>query len=58
HALGMTVIAEGVETQEQLDVVRAIGCDLVQGFLYSPAVGVDEATRMLRDGFSEERLAA
>src|SRR5690606_34749640 len=29
HALRMTVVAEGVETEEQLDVVRAIGCDLV-----------------------------
>ncbi len=58
HALGMTVVAEGVETQEQLDVVRAIGCDLVQGFLYSPAVGADEATRMLRTGFREQRAAA
>jgi len=58
HALRMTVIAEGVETQEQLDVVRAIGCDLVQGFLYSPAVTAEEATRMLRYGFHEDRLAA
>jgi|GEM_PF-4788955 len=58
HALGMTVVAEGVETQEQLDVVRAIGCDLVQGFLYSPAVSAEEATRILRYGFHEELLAA
>ena len=58
HALGMAVIAEGVETQEQLDVVRAIGCDLVQGFLYSPAVSAEDATHMLRYGFVEEPLAA
>lgn len=58
HALGMTVIAEGVETPEQLDVVRAIGCDLVQGFLYSPAVSAEDATRMLRAGFHEEHAAA
>ncbi len=58
HALRMTVVAEGVETLEQLDVVRAIGCDLVQGFLYSPAVSAEEATHMLRHGFHEARLAA
>ncbi|MCK9496604.1 MAG: EAL domain-containing protein [Dehalococcoidia bacterium] len=59
HALGMTVVAEGVETQEQLDVVRSIGCDLVQGFLYSPPVSADDATRMLRYGFAQgQQLAA
>ena len=58
HALGMTVVAEGVETQEQLDVVRAIGCDLVQGFLYSRPLAPEDATALLRLGFGEERLAA
>jgi diguanylate cyclase (GGDEF)-like protein/PAS domain S-box-containing protein len=58
HALQMTVVAEGVETQEQLDVVRAIGCDLVQGFLYSQAVSGDDATRMLREGFTGAQRAA
>ncbi|MBX3724710.1 MAG: EAL domain-containing protein [Xanthomonadales bacterium] len=33
HGLGMTVVAEGVETQAQLDLLGKIGCDLVQGFL-------------------------
>lgn len=35
HALGDNVIAEGVETTEQLSLVHAAGCDLVQGFLLS-----------------------
>ena len=35
HVLGMTVTAEGVETEEQRDEVVAIGCDLAQGFLYA-----------------------
>ncbi|MEX1022636.1 MAG: EAL domain-containing protein [Dehalococcoidia bacterium] len=52
HALGMDVVAEGVETREQLDVVRAIGCDLVQGFYYSPAVAPDAIEALLRDGFT------
>jgi diguanylate cyclase (GGDEF)-like protein/PAS domain S-box-containing protein len=33
HDLGLTVVAEGVETENELDVVRAAHCDLVQGYL-------------------------
>jgi diguanylate cyclase (GGDEF)-like protein len=36
QSLGMSTTAEGIETQEQLDLVRAHGCDEVQGFLFSP----------------------
>ena len=32
HWLGMEVVAEGVETQEQFDHITSIGCDYVQGF--------------------------
>jgi len=38
HALGKTVVAEGVETSAQLALLRAFGCDEFQGFLFSPAV--------------------
>ena len=33
HVMGMKVVAEGVETQEQLDFLRANNCDEIQGFL-------------------------
>jgi EAL domain-containing protein (putative c-di-GMP-specific phosphodiesterase class I) len=36
HGLGLTSTAEGVETVEQLRMVRELGCDLVQGYLISP----------------------
>jgi diguanylate cyclase (GGDEF)-like protein len=36
HSLNLTVLAEGVEKQEQLELLRAKGCDLIQGFLYAP----------------------
>ena len=38
HSLGLKVVAEGVETQAQLDYLRRLGCDMVQGFLFSQAV--------------------
>ncbi len=38
QALGKTVVAEGVETEQQLELLRDLGCDRAQGFLFSPAV--------------------
>ena len=38
RTMGLTPVAEGVETVEQLDVLRSLGCAWAQGFLWSPAV--------------------
>ncbi|MGN2393092.1 putative bifunctional diguanylate cyclase/phosphodiesterase [Pelomicrobium sp. G1] len=38
HSLDMRVTAEGVETEQQLELLRGYGCDEIQGFLVSPAV--------------------
>ena len=50
HALGMRVVAEGVETDLQLAQLKQLGCDGAQGFLFSPAVPQDEAEVLLTAG--------
>ncbi len=42
HSLRMGVVAEGVETQAQLQLLRELACEEVQGFLFSPALPLDE----------------
>ncbi|HJJ47418.1 MAG TPA: EAL domain-containing protein [Methanocorpusculum sp.] len=45
--LNMPVIAEGVETQEQADFMRSIGCDYIQGYLYSRPLPQDVFEKLL-----------
>jgi diguanylate cyclase (GGDEF)-like protein/PAS domain S-box-containing protein len=47
RSLNITTTAEGVETMDQLDWLRAEGCNEVQGFLFSPARPADEIARLL-----------
>ncbi len=47
HKLGIKTIAEGVETEGQLDLLKSFGCDYAQGFLYSPAVTATEFEKMI-----------
>jgi len=42
HALGLEVVAEGVETIQQLEILRSLNCDFAQGFLFSRAVPANE----------------
>jgi EAL domain-containing protein (putative c-di-GMP-specific phosphodiesterase class I) len=48
HNLGLTVVAEGVETEAQLDYLRSRGCDLVQGYLFSRPIPAAEAEAFIR----------
>jgi diguanylate cyclase (GGDEF)-like protein/PAS domain S-box-containing protein len=48
HSLKMKVVAEGVERQDQLDVLRRLDCDQIQGYLFSPALTAEAAVALMR----------
>jgi len=53
HSLGYTVVAEGVEYEETMTLLEAMGCDMIQGFFLTPPLPLDELKQWLRD---RERL--
>lgn len=58
RALRLGVIAEGVESRAQLELLLREGCDAVQGFLFSPPLPFDEFVAGLPGGFAGDELAA
>ena len=42
HSLGMRVVAEGIEEQEQVDALHESGCDFIQGYVYSKPLPVEK----------------
>lgn len=50
HKLGKSVLAEGVETEEQMQYLRRNGCDEIQGYYFSRPLPAEEIARMLKDG--------
>ena len=51
HSLGLDVVAEGIETEEQLTQLKDLGCEYGQGFLFSKPINVTEATALLGTNF-------
>jgi diguanylate cyclase (GGDEF)-like protein/PAS domain S-box-containing protein len=49
HALGLRVVAEGVETSTQLEALIDLGCDAAQGFLFAPALPARQLEALLAD---------
>jgi diguanylate cyclase (GGDEF)-like protein len=47
HSMNLTVVAEGVETRAELDLVRVLGCDKVQGHVYGPSWRREDVEKML-----------
>ena len=58
HGLRITVIAEGVETREQLEFLRDNGCDEIQGHYFSKAVPPDEFVRLLEENAGSSAVIA
>jgi len=52
HSLKLNVVAEGVETEEQLAFLRSQQCDELQGYLFSPGVPAEAFSKLLREGHS------
>jgi EAL domain-containing protein (putative c-di-GMP-specific phosphodiesterase class I) len=55
HGLRLNVVAEGVETAEQIEWLRRFGCDEIQGYHYSKPLAPEEAAKLLATGFRQER---
>ena len=55
--LGLRVVAEGVETPEELEVLRRLGCDLVQGYLFSRPMSVEDCDQFLSSSSSGAQQA-
>jgi diguanylate cyclase (GGDEF)-like protein len=56
EALGMATTAEGVETAEELDLVRMLGCSHVQGYIYEKPLRAADARQRLADGVTAVAL--
>ncbi len=48
HNLGLQVVAEGVETAEQAELLKGLGCDHAQGYYFSPAISAADFKQLLR----------
>jgi EAL domain-containing protein (putative c-di-GMP-specific phosphodiesterase class I) len=57
HSLDLEIVAEGVETVQQATLLRAEGCDEVQGFYYAGAMPADELIAYVRDIRARARSA-
>ena len=57
HSLGLGVVAEGVETEMQLEFLRRLGCDIAQGYHLSRPMAVDDCTAFLLQHAAEPVLA-
>jgi EAL domain-containing protein (putative c-di-GMP-specific phosphodiesterase class I) len=49
--LDLDVIAEGIETHEQFQHLRKLGCKQAQGYFFSEPVGADQAAKLVREGY-------
>lgn len=58
RSLGLKTVGEGVETAAQLTELRALGCDIAQGFLFSSALEPEQFEQLLREDFARPIIAS
>ena len=49
HIMGLEVISEGVEQPEQIEALRSVGCDLIQGFIWGRPMSAEDVGRLVAD---------
>ena len=52
HGLNLKVVAEGVESSEQLKYLQALDCDIAQGYYYSQPICADDFTQLIKDSLN------
>ncbi len=57
HSLKLDVVAEGVETKEQLELLKSQNCDIIQGYLFSRPIPADDIPPLLLNGAAKKILA-
>ena len=48
HVMGFDVISEGVEEDDQLDILKNIGCDFVQGYIWGRPLSIEDARDLVK----------
>ncbi|MDT8445422.1 MAG: EAL domain-containing protein [bacterium] len=56
-SMNMSCVAEGVETEEQAEILRSLGCQFGQGYLWARPLPTDQFTAILTSGLSQEKRA-
>ncbi len=57
HSLKLEVVAEGVETSPQLELLRSQGCDIIQGYLFSKAIPPEDIIPLMSNGAAKKVLS-
>ena len=57
RALNLTVLAEGVETKRHFDILKSMGCDVIQGYLFSRPQPPTEMEKMLKEWKPEQVIS-
>ncbi len=52
HVMGFDVISEGVEGPDQLETLKSIGCDYIQGFIWGRPLSAEDAEKLVKESIS------